>query len=131
MPLVDCCHCVFESSVLLHSSTDTKPQLPAYHLHDLPSCCPQLQALTRRACTHGQACLCRVCVQCQLCLDILIDARSELSAAGHESLGTSRCPQYNDSLYLKNQGHKRPSARTATPERELGHAVCPGTGTRM
>ncbi len=53
-------------------------------------------------------------VQCQLSPD----ARSELSAAGHGLLGTSRCLPCNDSLYLKNQGHERPSARAAALQSE-------------
>ncbi len=75
-----------------------------------------------------EACLCRAeCIRFQLSPD----ARSELRAAGHESLDTSKCPWCDDSLYLKKKGHEQPSARAATPERGLGHAVRPGTGTRM
>ena len=48
-----------------------------------------------------EACLCRAeCIRCQLSPD----ARSELRAAGHEPLDTSKCPWCDDSLYLKKKG---------------------------
>jgi len=54
-----------------------------------------------------------------VCAVLSLDARSELRAAGHESLDTSKFPWCNDALYLNVEPESLQLATAAA-----GHGIC-------